>query len=472
MTTSNSNDTICAISTPTGLGGIAVARVSGPAAFDIVDKVWHGSHRMADTPSHVARFGRIVDPDSNELLDEAVATVFRAPKSFTGENTVEISVHGSRWIQRELINLLIRSGCRLAEAGEFTRRAFANGKMDLAEAEAVADVIASTSKAAHRVAMSQMRGQFSQQLQLLHDKLLDLSALLELELDFSEEDVEFANRQQLIDIAEQIFTTVSRLERSFSTGQALKSGVPVAIVGAPNAGKSTLLNQLLGDEKAIVSNIPGTTRDVIEDTIELEGVQFRLIDTAGLHSTADTIERLGIERAISQIQRARIVLWVVDAMESAEALKQTSAEIAASLASDATLIIALNKTDLAADAATAQQAIEALPEMKPLLPAVRFVQISAKIGTGIDALSHLLVETSGLQQWSDEIVVTNARHYQALVNARQSIERTIQGLKSALSGDFIAQDLRETLHYLGEITGSITTPDILATIFSRFCIGK
>lgn len=454
-------DTICAISTPAGVGGIAVARISGPQAFAIADLVWKGKP-LSDAPTHTAHLGRIVDPENGDTLDEAVATTFRAPRSFTGENVVELSIHGSRWIQRELINLLVRQGCRLAEAGEFTRRAFASGRLDLAEAEAVADVIASSSKASHRIAMSQMRGKFSAELSLLRERLLELASLLELELDFSEEDVEFASRVKLIDIAEEINTKLTRLANSFSTGNALKNGVPVAIVGAPNAGKSTLLNRLLGDEKAIVSNIPGTTRDVIEDLVEINGVQFRLIDTAGLHDTSDTVELLGIDRTVGQIERARIVLWVIDPRTPADQLQRTLNEISQKRTDDSTLIVAKNMLDIVPDT---NIAIE-LPS-----DAVK-VEISAATGHGINALETALINSAGIDNWEDEIIVTNARHYEALMHAQNSTERTLQGLRANISGDFIAQDLRETLHYLGEVTGTITTPDILATIFSRFCIGK
>lgn len=307
----NPSDTICAISTPPGVGGIAVIRISGPDAFTISDKLWRGK-RLAEAASHTAHLGRIVDPESGQTLDEAVATVFRAPASFTGENVVELSVHGSIWIQRQLINLLIAAGCRLAEAGEFTRRAFAAGKLDLAEAEAVADVIASTSRASHRVAMSQMRGQFSRRLAELREKLLELASLLELELDFSEEHVEFADRGKLLALSQETHAEVSRLAASFATGDAIRRGIPVAIVGRPNVGKSSILNLLTGDNRAIVSNIPGTTRDTIEDTVDINGYTFRFIDTAGLRHTSDTVENLGIERAWQKVGLASIILWVID----------------------------------------------------------------------------------------------------------------------------------------------------------------
>jgi len=455
------NDTICAISTPAGVGGIAVARVSGPEAIAIADKVWRG-RSLADAASHTAHFGRIVDPADGEILDEGVATVFRAPKSFTGEDVVELSVHGSRWLQHELVNLLIRCGCRMAEAGEFTRRAFTAGKMDLAEAEAVADIIASSSRAAHRVAVSQMRGQFSRELGMLRDRLLELASLLELELDFSEEDVEFASRAKLIDTAQEVECRLMRLADSFSTGSVLKNGVPVAIVGMPNAGKSTLLNRLLGDEKAIVSDVPGTTRDVIEDVAEIGGVRFRLIDTAGLHETADKVERLGITRTVGEIGKARIVVWVVDPRMPADVLGRTFDEVKRNIPDDATLIVAKNMCDIASG----------LPVPVRLSEDVPVVEISAMTGQGIGQLRDVMLQSSGVEEWEGHVVVTNARHYEALTHARESISRTIEGLRTGLSGDFVAQDLRESLHYLGEITGAITAPDILASIFSHFCIGK
>lgn len=465
------DDTICAVSTAPGVGGIAVIRVSGAQARQIVDRVWRGK-RLDGVASHTAHLGSIVD-ESGEVIDSAVATVFCAPASFTGDDMVELSVHGSAWIQRETVQLLVRKGCRIAEPGEFTRRAFAAGKLDLAEAEAVADVIASSSRAAHRMAMSQMRGDFSRRLESLRERLLELASLLELELDFSEEDVEFASREKLRELADEIHGVVARLASSFATGAALKEGVPVAIVGATNAGKSTLLNRLLGDDRAIVSDIHGTTRDIIEDRIEIGGVLFRLIDTAGLRDTTDVVESLGIDRTVKQIDKAAIVVWVIDPAATDATLHDTWQRISAHITEGQHLIIAVNKSDLRAASGNHAKAIRDSIEKAALLPeGFTVVNISAATGDGIDALHRALIEGSGVNAWQGDILVTNARHYEALTRALDSIDRVIQGLAGGISGDFIAQDVRETIHHLGTITGAITTTDILSTIFSRFCIGK
>ena len=462
-------DTICAISTPPGIGGIAVARVSGPESIMITQSLWKGVD-LSQVKSHTAHLGNILDCDGS-VLDQALVTVFKAPNSFTGDNVVEISVHGSKYIQRQLINALISSGARLADPGEFTRRAFISGKLDLAQAEAVADMIASSSKAAHRIAINQMRGGFSKRLSSLREQLLELASLLELELDFSEEDVEFASRKKLLKIAIDVNTEVNRLLHSFKSGSTIKDGIPVAIIGETNAGKSSLLNTVLGDDKAIVSDIHGTTRDIIEDTIEVGDYLFRFMDTAGLRDTTDKIESIGIDRAYSAISHARIVILVIDLTQPLNT--QPLQYIHNNIESDdlTKLIIALNKSDLDGTVLTTNKIREALKDCKissevPILP------ISAKNGTGIDALLKELQKTVATNDETDNVMITNLRHCEALTKAADSSQRVISGLQDNLSGDLIAQDLRETIFHLGTITGNITSQDILTNIFSRFCIGK
>ncbi len=462
MVASQINDiaTICAISTAPGVGGIAVARVSGPEAINIVDKIWHGK-KLADVASHTAHLGNIDDRSGN-TLDQAVATVFRAPASFTGEDVVEISVHGSTYIQAELIATLVAAGARLAEPGEFTRRAFTAGKMDLAQAEAIADLIASQSRAAHRVAMSQMRGGVSKRLAQLRDQLIELASLLELELDFSEEDVEFASRTRLIDIAQQIYAEVTRLHKSFDAGSAIKNGIPIAIVGDTNAGKSSLLNALVGDERAIVSNIHGTTRDIVEDTVTIGNNLFRLMDTAGLRDTTDPVEQIGIERSHRAMQKASITLLVTDA-----GAQINQATIDAAKQSGSYIIAVVNKTDISDPTATAQKLSDTLPDGTPI------VNVSALIGEGIDQLTKAIDNYAGTQLSSPgDILITNARHAQALAEAAESTQAIIAGLSNNIPGDLVAQDVRQTIHILGAITGAITSDNLLHTIFYRFCIGK
>ena len=460
------SDTICAVSTPHGKGGIAVVRVSGPDALPTVMKSWKGAN-LAAAPSHTLHFGRIVYPDG-ETLDEVVASVFRAPHSFTGEDVVELSCHGSTWVQSQIVALLIANGCRAAEGGEFTRRAFLNRKLDLSQAEAIADVIASSSRAAHRIAVSQMRGGFSRMLSALREKLLEFVSLIELELDFSEEEVEFADRTRLVALAEDINATLSRLADSFAIGNAIKNGIPVAIVGEPNAGKSTLLNRLLHDDKALVSDIRGTTRDAIEDTIDLGGLTFRFIDTAGIRQTDDTIESMGIERTFKKISEAGIVLWMIDATQPLDNIPAVAADILPRTKGK-TLIAVVNKIDrLEPDTlACVHKAIEIAT------PSTRAAIISAKCDIDVDRLEQMLLKAAQIPDNDpDAVVVANARHYDALVHARDAIQRAIAGLKAGISGDFAAQDIRECMHYLGEITGEITTDEVLGSIFSRFCIGK
>lgn len=479
------NDTICAVATPAGVGGIAVIRISGPEAVEVADRLWRG-RKLADQATRTAHFGNIIDPENGgELLDQAVATIFRAPASFTGEDTVELAVHGSRYVQRRLIQLLCDHGCRLAEPGEFTRRAFSNGRMDLAQAEAVADVIASNSRAAHRLAASQMKGDFSRRLEGLREKLLELASLLELELDFSEEEVEFASRRQLVEIATQLHDELTRLSRSFRAGNAIKEGIPVAIIGPTNAGKSSLLNRLLGEDRAIVSDIHGTTRDTIEDTLEIGDYLFRFIDTAGLRDTADPIESLGIERSRRAASRAAITLLVLDSTLPLPA----PSDLGLSPDRDGSLILLLNKSDLAAASAAPDRDVPAAssaavsdktaePDFAALAErygATAVLPISAKTGQGQDRLrDQLLTLADALlgDTTEDTLLVTNQRHAQALADAAQTTAAVLDALRRNLPGDLIAQDLRATIHHLSLITGTLTTPDILSSIFSRFCIGK
>ena len=459
-------DTICAISTAPGVGGIAVIRVSGSDALANFGKIWKGKD-LASQKSHTAHFGRILD-NSGAVLDEVVATLFLGPNSFTGEDTVEIACHGSIWIQQQIVNRLIESGCRMATGGEFTQRAFLNGKMDLSQAEAIADVIASSSRAAHRIAMNQMRGSFSKELAELREKLLEFVSLMELELDFSEEEVEFADRTKLVSLAEHIDSVITRLADSFSVGNAIKNGIPVAIVGETNVGKSTLLNALLHEDRALVSDIHGTTRDVIEDTITIAGTLFRFIDTAGIRHTDDVIENMGIERTFKKLDEASVALCVIDPTTTVESIREmldrfTSGD------KQQQIIAVVNKIDKVEESVVGN--IKTLIEKD--YPNIIPVTISAKKGIGIDVLQKCLINAAHLpENDSNEVIVTNARHYEALTHASEAIRRALNGLNDGISGDFVSQDIRECMHYLGEITGEITPSDILGSIFSKFCIGK
>lgn len=462
----NNNEIICAISSAPGMGAIALIRLSGTGSIQLTDKVFKtpSGKKLSQASANTIHFGRI--GNDSELIDEVLISVFHAPHSFTGEESVEISCHGSVYIQQKIVELLLTKGARLALAGEFTRRAFRNGKFDLSQAEAVADLIASTSKASHRVAMNQMRGGFAEKLKELRDKLLQFASLIELELDFSEEDVEFANREHLYSLTEEIETKISSLANSFQLGNAIKNGIPIAIVGETNAGKSTLLNLLLNEDKAIVSDIHGTTRDVVEDTVNIDGIEFRFIDTAGIRKTSDTIEAMGIERTFQKIEQASVVLWVIDLTTSIDDLN-TLAETILPKLEDKETIIVFNKSDLVAD-----EEKQVKGNLFPNVSAER-VFISAKQKENTDKLHELLIKAAHIPQISEsDVVVTNLRHYEALNNAKEAIIRVKDGLDAGITGDFLAQDIRECMFYLGEITGQISTDEILGNIFSKFCIGK
>lgn len=460
------NDIICAISTPPGMGAIAVIRLSGKGSIAVADTLFvsPSGKRLADAKANSVLFGEI--RFNNEVTDEVLVTVFHAPRSFTGEESVEISCHGSVYIQQKIIEALIARGVRLAKPGEFTRRAFGNGKFDLSQAEAVADLIASSSQASHRVAMNQMRGGFASKLAELRDKLLQFVSLVELELDFAEEDVEFANRQKLYELTEEIEREIDKLARSFQLGNAIKNGIPVAIIGETNAGKSTLLNLLLNEEKAIVSDIHGTTRDVIEDTVNINGVTFRFIDTAGIRHTTDTIETLGIERTYQKIAQASIVLWMIDLTTPTEEINTLAQSIIPKLV-DKHVLLLLNKSDLLSESEREEKQ-HLLPELKAEL-----LFISAKKRQNTDQLQQLLLKAADIPQIGEhDVVVTNLRHYEALMNALEAVRRVKEGLDTGITSDFISQDIRECMFYLGEITGQISTDEILGNIFSKFCIGK
>ncbi len=485
----HSSPIICAISTPPGSGGVAVVRITGKGSIELADTLFFSpkGKKLAKCLAYTLHFGEI-RRKTGEAIDEVLAAVFRAPHSYTGEDTVEITCHGSTYIQQQILQALIESGARLAQPGEFTQLAFLNGKMDLSQAEAVADLIASTSAGQHKLALGQMRGGFSLELIRLRSQLLDFTSLIELELDFSEEEVEFANRAHLTTLATDIERVISRLADSFQVGNAIKNGIPVAIIGETNAGKSTLLNLLVGEERAIVSDIHGTTRDVIEDTINLGGITFRFIDTAGIRDTADTIESLGIERTFRQLEQASIVLWVIDIASPSDQIEELAARILPKTEGKH-LILVFNKCDLlTAEELAARQhhlpgtdtsRFDAPPRNTPSAgigsesSTTRRLYISAKQRHNTDSLQSEILRAAALPEVSpSDIIVTNLRHYEALTHARTAILRVIDGLDARISGDFLSQDIRECLHYLGEITGHITTDEVLGNIFSRFCIGK
>lgn len=461
-----STDTICAVSTPEGYGALAVIRLSGAKAMLICERIFvpAGKNKLLSNRTYpCVVFGRVLDGD--KLLDEAVITLFKGPASFTGEDTAELSLHGSPFIRKRVMELLIENGARPATEGEFTKRAFMNGKMDLSRAEAVADLIHSESEAEHRVAMHQMRGGFSEELRELREKLVNFASLIELELDFGEEDVEFADRSLLKSHVETVLEKMDSLLSSFKLGNVIKKGVPVAILGEPNAGKSTLLNALLNEERAIVSEIAGTTRDTVEDELAINGLLFRFIDTAGIRETKDTIENIGIERALEKAKIAETVLLLADA----SAWNVTELKNLAQKTGERPKILVINKTDLVND--FQRQIIET--DILAHFASMSYVFISAAQKQEIETLKNLLynsLDTSALQ--SNRTVVTNLRHYEALKRSTEFLRKVLSDLDTHISADFLAMDIRQALFHLGEITGEISTDDLLATIFSKFCIGK
>ena len=487
-------DTICAPATVPGTGAISVIRVSGPEAFSIADKIIRcRKGNISESEGYTIKFGVILD-DAGAVLDEVLVSIFRAPHSYTGENSVEISCHASSYIVSSVMNLLYAAGAHAAEPGEFTQRAFLNGKMDLAQAEAVADVIASQNAAAHRIAFKQMKGGFSSELKSMRGELLELVSLMELELDFSEEEVEFADRSRLDSLLNQIIAHVSKLIDSFRLGNAIKNGVPVAIAGATNTGKSTLLNALLGEDRAIVSDIHGTTRDTIEETLNIGGVLFRFIDTAGLRETEEVVEKIGIERTLKKISEAAIVLGMVDLTRDFDTTSETVKEILDKVDFDTQkLVILLNKTDICGvnKNVSTTNFIVSLLNNKGITSNITntadlnhdssenaektatLVPISAKTGSGIEILRQILATSQrDLLADSDTTLVTNQRHVQALSDARTSLLRVREGLASALPTDLAAQDIREAIYHLGSIVGEISTDEVLGNIFRNFCIGK
>jgi tRNA modification GTPase len=466
------DDTICAISTPSGKGALAVIRCSGPDALLIAGKIIRLNSQkgsLSDQPANTVHFSTVYE--SSQVIDQVVVSLFKNPHSYSGEDTVEISCHGSPYIQKKVLELLVQAGARMATAGEFTMRAFLNGKLDLTQVEAIADLIASGSQASHRAAMNQMRGGFTREIKKLRDKLLAFTTLIELELDFSEEDVEFADRVQLMALITEIIGALGNLSDSFTLGNVIKNGIPVAIVGKSNAGKSTLLNLLLREEKAIVSDIAGTTRDSIEDVISIRGVHFRLIDTAGLRHTTDAIEKLGIERTWQKIDQAAVIIQVLDTSSSPEEITSLTQQMnAVPGAEEKYRIVVLNKMDKV----SAENLDKLMAELKQQIKAGEIlIPFSAKSGTNLSLLEQSLLKVSGSSLTDEnDVIVTNVRHYEALEKSLAAMKRAGEGLTGGLPGDLLAQDIRETLHYLGEITGEITNDEVLGNIFKNFCIGK
>ena len=457
------NETICALATAPG-GALGIIRISGPQALEILSHVFRGTGDVKTYSANTIHYGHIVEYDAvsqhQSPLDEVMVSIFRAPHSYTGEDSVEISCHGSRYILNKVLELLVQNGCRMANPGEYTMRAYLNGTMDLSQAEAVADLIASSNKATHQMAMSQLRGHFSSELSQLREQLLKLTSLLELELDFSDhEDLEFADRSELLVLTKLIDKHITSLAHSFETGQVLKQGIPVAIVGKTNVGKSTLLNALLKDDRAIVSDIHGTTRDTIEDTIDIQGITFRFIDTAGIRQTTDKVEQIGISRTYAAIEKARIVLWLIDAQPDAEEIKGMQERC-----NDKSLIIIQNKIDK--DDLNLDYSL--------FTNHYSLIKISAKKSIGLDALESAIYQAANIPTISDtDVIVSNARHYDALVRAHECLNRVLEGIDQQLSEDLLSEDLRLTLDTLSEITGGQITPnEVLGNIFKTFCVGK
>lgn len=450
-------DTIVALATPNGIGAIGLIRLSGPEAISIANSVFKGKD-LRKQDSHTIHFGHIVDGDM--MLDEVLMSLFIAPKSYTRENVVEISCHGSNYIIESIIKLLIRQGARAARAGEFTLRAFLNGQLDLSQAEAVADLIAANSKASQQVAMQQLRGGFSNQLQGLREQLVQFASLVELELDFSEEDVEFANRDQLRNLVNEIMRVVGKLIQSFELGNAIKQGVNTVIAGRPNAGKSTLLNALLNEDRAIVSHIPGTTRDTIEEVLNIHGINFRLIDTAGIREATDAIEQIGVQKTMEKISQSALLVYVYDA--ASITMEELNHDVADLQQPGINMLIVANKADLLND-----EQLAALPSTESS------ATVSAKQKQHIDELKQKIYDAAIKSQLSsDETLVTNIRHLEALQKTEAALIRVLDGIAGSITSDFLATDIKQALHYLGEITGTVTTDDLLENIFSKFCIGK
>ncbi|HSM64523.1 MAG TPA: tRNA uridine-5-carboxymethylaminomethyl(34) synthesis GTPase MnmE [Gillisia sp.] len=468
------NDTIVALATPSGAGAIAVIRVSGPEAINIVSPLFVAKSKkeLRQQATHTLHLGNIIDGE--RIIDEVLVSIFHGPKSYTGEHTIEISCHGSQYIQQEIIQLLIRNGCRSAEAGEFTLRAFLNGKMDLSQAEAVADLISSENAASHQMAMQQMRGGFSNEIQKLRQELLNFASLIEWELDFAEEDVEFANRDEFQSLVTRIQQVLKKLIDSFAVGNVLKNGIPVAIVGEPNVGKSTLLNALLNEERAIVSDIAGTTRDSIEDEMSIGGIGFRFIDTAGIRETKDVIEGLGIKKTFEKISQAQVIIYLL----SADKFKIQDSELQVEIAKihnqfpQKPLLVIVNKVDTL-NVEAQEKLKKELEQISSEVENSQYLLLSAKTGLGVEELQQKLlqfVNTGELR--NNNTIVTNSRHYNALLSALEEINKVQQGLNDNLSGDLMAIDIRQALYHFGEITGEITNDDLLGNIFANFCIGK